>query len=389
MSSSIKYLIKNIHSFICESGFVAVMTFITVMTASIIINFSYGLYQNFNIVIKEEAGGTDYMSIYFLNKGTKEGEYVSKKKFMDCIFEIAGYEDKLDEKFVAISTNGYIDGDEYEFNFNIRNGSIGISDTFVNNIKSNGMFTGGIYWSDIDEQEGSCVALCYDKTRFDNDSPILDRIQTDENTLTIDGKKYKIIGYQIWVDDGAMIPIQSTNDDICIENVIFGFDRGLTKETFNRISETFTNHLGDLVYIEKLPVIDKDSFYTYKTIIIISFLITIIAGFDFLILYKYITDKRSKRTAIYRLCGMPRTKIMGINFAECMLLTIPLYLFGMIIFDKLLLPNLTNYFPYMKSAYSSKLYFLLFGIYTCISIIICGFMIIYENKKTIIEQLNH
>lgn len=385
--SSIKYLIKNIRSFICESGFVAVMSFITVITASVIINFSYGLYQNFNIVIKEEAGGTDHMSIFFLNKGTGDGEYVTKKSFMNCIYEIAEYKDRLDEQLGGISVDGRINGDEYTFNFTIKNGDIGIYDTFVKNIKANGMFTRGSYWSDIDEQEGSLVALCYDRSRFDNDAPVLDRIQTDEDTLTIDGKDYKIIGYTIWVDDGAMIPIQSTNDDICIDRVILGFDRGLTKDTFDRISDTFTSRLGDLAYIEPLPVIDKDSFYTYKTIILISFVITIIAGFDFLILYRYIMDKRSRRTAIYRLCGMPRAKITGINFAECLLLTVPLYLLGMLVFDKLLLPVLSNYFHYMSSAYSPKLYFLLFGIYAGSSAIICGCMIIYENRKTIMEQL--
>ncbi len=384
---SIKYLIKNIRSFICESGFVAFMSFITVITASIIINFSYGLYQNFNIVIKEEAGGTFFIGVYFLNNGTEEGEYVTKKDFMHCIYEFAEYADGLDEKLTGISADGQIDGDEYYFNFFVKNGDIGINDVYVKNIKANGMLTSGSYWSDIDEQEGSLVALCYDKSRFDNDAPVLDRIQTGKDTLTIDGKDYKIIGYTIWVDDGAMIPIQSANDDICIDRVFFDFDRGLTKETFDRISETFTDNLGDLAYIEPLPVIDKDSFYTYKTIILISFLITIIAGFDFLILYRYIMDKRSKRTAIYRMCGMPRAKITGINFAECLLLTIPLYLLGLLMFDRLFLPILSNYFRYMKSAYSPKLYFLLFGIYAGSSAIICGCMIIFENRKTIMEQL--
>lgn len=160
------------------------------------------------------------MSIFFLNKGTGDGEYVTKKSFMNCIDEIAEYKDRLDEQLGGISVDGRINGDEYTFNFTIKNGDIGVYDTFVKNIKANGMFTRGSYWSDIDEQEGSLVALCYDRFRFDNDAPVLDRIQTDEDTLTIDGKDYKIIGYTIWVDDGAMIPIQSTNDDICIVEAV-------------------------------------------------------------------------------------------------------------------------------------------------------------------------
>ena len=96
MKNGVKYLIKNVYSFICNSGFVAAMTLITVVAASIIINFSYGLYQNYNIIIEEDVGGETGMNIYF-DSGLKDvGEYINKNDFMECIYEIAGYEDKLD-----------------------------------------------------------------------------------------------------------------------------------------------------------------------------------------------------------------------------------------------------------------------------------------------------
>ena len=62
MKNGVKYLIKNVYSFICNSGFVAAMTLITVVAASIIINFSYGLYQNYNIIIEEDVGGETGMN---------------------------------------------------------------------------------------------------------------------------------------------------------------------------------------------------------------------------------------------------------------------------------------------------------------------------------------
>lgn len=389
MRCYVKYLIGNLKSFILDSHFVAVMMLVNVVTAAIIINFSYGLYQNFNIIIERGAEGSDTMNIFFVNSGMNEGEYVSKKEFMDCIYEIAEYEETLEEKCVVFAADGIVEGDKYDFSFNIKNGKLGISETLVKNLRNNGMLTRGSYWSDMDEREGNYVALCYDKTRFDNDAPVLDRIQADENTLIIDGKEYQILGYQIWTSDGAMIPITSVDDSVCMENLSIIFDRGITRDTFNRISETFVNALGNRVYILDIPVIDKDSLYTYRTVILIALLIALIAGLDFVILYRYITDKRSKRVAIYRLCGMRRGKLVAICFSECMILTIPLYLLGMVIFAKSILPGLSRYFPYMEPSYSTKLYLLLFFLYIGVSAVMCLCMILHDSRRTIIDRLKH
>lgn len=387
MKNGIKYLTKNVYSFICNSGFVAAMTLITVVAASIIINFSYGLYQNYNIIIEEDVGGETGINIYFDTSLTDEGEYINKTDFLECIYEIAGYEDKLDEKFNVIAAHGYIEESKFDFHFNIKNNDIGVSDEFLKNIKANGLFTSGMWWSDEDERLGNHVAVCYDRTKYDGESPLLDKIQKDENTLSIAGEEYDITGYQLWTNDGAMIPIKTAPDNTKMIDVYLGFDRGVTKTTYNKISDTFIRRFGDKVYVEEMETIDKDSYYTYKTIILIAVLIACIAEMNFLILYRYIIEKRNKRIAIYRLCGMSKIKNNVISFIECMIYTIPLYVVGTISFDKLILPRMGGYFPYMEGAYSNTLYVMLFIIYTIISVMTCICMIAVSYRKSIINQL--
>ena len=382
-----KYILKNIKSFFLDSKIVSILTIVSVFVSAIVINFSYGIYQNYNIVLENETSeGELVMSIIFMNNGQAPGEYVTQEMFMECVDEIASYSSELEEKISVITANALINGNRFDFRFGVRDNEISISDDFVYNSRVNGMISGA-YWGDMDERKGSNVALCYDYRLYDNLTPYLDSIMVDETTLIIDDKEYEIIGYQSWSIDGAMIPIRSIDNDTYMENSAIMFDRGITKPTYDRIAETFNSKLGDLVYILELPTLDRDSYYTYRTVIIIAALTSFISALNFMILYKYIMSKRKKKTAIYRLCGMTSTKASFYNLIECLMITIPLYLAGTFLYDKIILPSISKYFPYMLNAYTNKLYGILFSIYIGISFFVCVILVFCDNRKKILEQM--
>lgn len=383
-----KYLIKNLRSFFCNSNMVAALSIISVLVSAVIINFSYGIYQNYNVAVENETykPGSETMWLVFMNEG-EDGRYASKGDVMDCIYYIEAHSDKLNGELVLFSIDGYMGEMPLHFSFAVKDGKLAVPTVLVNNLRKNGLLREN-YWGDTDEQLGNPVALCFDYIKYDNDTPILDSIMIDEDTLVIDGKEYEIIGYMTWGnDDGATVPINSVRDSILVEEVHIVFDRGMSTKTYNYIKGVFEERFGDMVCAMEEELVDIDSIYTYKTVMVIALMIALVAGFNFMILYRYVLMQRRKKTAVYRICGMTRLKVNMINLAECMLITVPMYLSGMFLYDRMLLPVLSRYFPYMQDAYSKKLYLYLFAIYILVSLVLCGGMIFVNGRKRIADLI--
>ena len=71
--------------------------------------------------------------------------------------------------------------------------------------------------------------------------------------------------------------------------------------------------------------------------------------------------------------------------SECMLIAIPLFAATTVIYDRIVLPKLGQHFEYIESAYSIKLYLLIFCIYIAATLIVLLFMISGFLRKTIRE----
>ncbi len=388
-----KYVLKNLKSFFQDSMLVAILAVVSVFVSALVINFSYGIYQNYNVVLEKGAAQDEisredsmHFSMCFYKKGNNPGEYVSQEMFMKYIDEVMAYSDELYEEIAVFTAYAEIDNHKFEFKFNTSGGDISIAKEFVENCRKYGNMSGG-YWTDTDERLGNPVALGMDKSKFDNTTPYYDSLLTENNTLLIAGKEYEIVGYHNWGNDTVLMPIRSIGKDECMLDLDIYFKEGLSKETFARLSETTNAHFGDLVTIDKTPTIDRDSIYTYKTVMIIAVLIALISALNFMILYRYILNRRKKKTAVYRLCGLTTGRASRYNMVECLIITIPVYLLGMLTYDKVFLPVLGNYFSYMQKAYTVKLYVILFLIYLVISFLVCGIFIVADNRKKILEQM--
>ncbi len=71
--------------------------------------------------------------------------------------------------------------------------------------------------------------------------------------------------------------------------------------------------------------------------------------------------------------------------SECMIIAVPLFALTTLIYDKFVLPKLGQHFEYIESAYSPKLYLLIFGIYIAATFVVLLFMISGFLRKTIRE----
>lgn len=379
-----KYTLKNIKSFFINNFIIFILLVISTITSAIVIFFSYGVYQNYNTILsyKEDDLSDDYIGINYVNTSS---EYVTKRDLLNCLSEIDDISNELREQIIQYDVEGIIDNNSYEFKFLYSDGKFKVAEEFKENLKKYDNLTEGTYWSDYEEANGICVALISDPAVFGEISA-LDSIKY-VNQLKIGGKIYDIIGKQAWNEKGAMFPFSTVADEQLLTSTLISFNSAVSVKTYNQIRDVFNNYMGDKAVFEEIRTIDKDTYYTYKTVILISVFIALIAAINFMILYRYIMSTRKRTTAIFRILGLTPAKLNFMNMSECIILIVPFFILGMVLYQTVFLPRLHTYFVYMQDAYTPFVYFLLFVIFISVSLIVIGIMLLVMSRKRILELI--
>lgn len=379
-----KYTLKNIKSFFINNFIIFILLVISTITSAIVIFFSYGVYQNYNTILsyKEDDLSDDYIGINYVNTGS---EYVTKRDLLNCLSEIDDISNELREQIIQYDVEGIIDNNSYEFKFLYCDGKFKVAEEFKENLKKYDNLTEGTYWSDYEEANGICVALISDPAVFGEISA-LDSIKY-VNQLKIGGKIYDIIGKQAWNEKGAMFPFSTVADEQLLTSTLISFNSAVSVKIYNQIRDVFNNYMGDKAVFEEIRTIDKDTYYTYKTVILISVFIALIAAINFMILYRYIMSTRKRTTAIFRILGLTPAKLNFMNMSECIILIVPFFILGMVLYQTVFLPRLHTYFVYMQDAYTPFVYFLLFVIFISVSLIVIGIMLLVMSRKRILELI--
>lgn len=369
-----KYMFKNIFSFFSENLMIFLLLIVSTIVSSVVIFFSYGIYQNYNLVLtyNETDPGNNAISIYF---NGVDGEYVTKDDVLNCIYEIGNISAELKENVVLYTLEGELDGGYgTQLKFSYENGEIKYPETFIYNMYEEEFLIEGRFWTEYEDSNASRVLLIS---------------EMDENSvgdeLTIDGYTYEIIGRQFW-SNGFLMPVLSV-PYMEAEYMNILLDSSVSTGTFNKIKSIFCNELGDKVIFDEIETIDKDTYYTYKTVMLVAIFIALVAASNFMILYRYIISTRKRTTAIYKILGLTSSDLNLINLGECLLLIIPFFIVGMLIYKKLILPGLINYFAYIYDAYTPLIYVCLFGIFIIVSIVVIGIMLFSANRKGILTLM--
>ena len=152
-----------------------------------------------------------------------------------------------------------------------------------------------------------------------------------------------------------------------------------SNETTSVVEKT-NKILGDRAVVEPANLPDDDAVYLYNTIIMVTIFITIVSAINFAILYRYILSSRKQSLMVYRICGMSFARVVLLYLGECVVLTVPAYVIGVLLFEHVILKKVSKYYDYMSNSYSSYVYMVLFSIYFILSLLILLFMIIYALK---------
>ncbi len=377
-----KYVFVNIKNFIFRDFGMFFLVMLCSIVSAIVISFSYGVYENNKVSLALVRAGSfhDYLNIEFVEG--EDGSCVSKAEFVECLSQL---QEKFSDWYNTIDyCTAYViaDGDRYECWFGFDGDGIKLEEETYENLRMGDMLTGEV-WTDEDEKNGSRYALCYDYSKFGGENPILDKIYVDDETLIIDGNEYTIIGWQSWNCDGAMVPFMSFNDDAAVDGITIHFDQGLFLNTYQDICNVFSEELGDKAVVDEISMssFSNNKFFEYKTMTLVVILLALISALNFAILYKFIIEKRKKSTRVFWILGKSKKRIIGMNILEFLIVNVPAFLIGTLIYVYFIVDKVLKYYQYIDKFCGFVLEGQIFLIYMAVSLIVYFIMLMVTYRN--------
>ncbi|MBR1764388.1 MAG: hypothetical protein IJ746_03240 [Ruminococcus sp.] len=384
---------------------ISALIFINIVVSCFVICFSYGLYQNYNIMITGgESDNNKPLNIYFDKEalvrqqngtyscGVTKGDALSflnslspeAAGYIDCFSCMAAY-----EQDIYLTESG--EAGEYLqiFNFGLKDGRPCTYRT------ERALFTDEEYSSgaDIIAVSGSL----FGEGGEDFESATGDmrltarRLREDEETVTVASQQFRVI---ISANNNGelSIPFSSLPEDTELvampyDNIaVLSFSKPLVRSVYDEIRDSMQLHFGQGFVLEEMTFTEVSEFYYYRTVLIISVLISLLAAVNTAILFRYMLQRRSRALAIDRICGCSRLRACAMYLGECMLLVLPLFGLSELAFDLAAKPLLGRIFEHLAGAYSLRIYLAIFGIFTGSALVAVTVMLLLTIKKRSITE---
>lgn len=362
------FIVQNIKKLFLNNQLIAMLVVLNVFSSAVVMAFSYGLYQHYNMLI-EESGEGDVIDLSLINT---QSSYVTSSMLLDCVENLSAQtNDCVWNYFASIELS---DDEVFLFNLTYKNGHF--HDRTSNEICQGTIVEGrGITDAEfLDAEKVIVVSKTYQ-----------DRIAGEKYEIA--NEEFDVIGvhanenYQYF----NMIPF-SALDNVPVEAFSIVFNGAVTKSMYAEIQSVFKERLGNMVEFPEIEVESTDNIFLYKTILIVAVLIAVVASLNFAVLYRFILIRRHKQLVVFRICGCTSQRAQSIYIGECLAVFVPIFIIALVVYNYCLIPLLSENFAYLAQSYSRLLYAELIGIYTLVSYLILKIMIKLQiSGKTIVS----
>lgn len=383
------YTIKNIQKFAKNNTIIFVLFLLCQFTASFIILFSFGAFQNFkllknkdltqsdliiqfgNVIDRYKEDGIEYYICDNSTTNKKIKEFLlsideSSLKELDCIYYTAETTNtnipQIYEQPNIISFRLSYSSDSKSF--------IQYKTAFENSPTSSGKMI-----SENDFEKGTMqVILPYGFTS--------DCMNQEVN---IENQTYKVVGIDA-IDTTITIPFISSPDSLNnITEIYFCTKNVMSTTTYQNICTACNDIFGDFAFIPEIDTVNDDLPF-YNSLMLLSILLMVLSSITLTLLFRYILITRNKMISVLRIYGCTINKARKIFVSEILITSILSFLITSIIYFKLIVNNLKSSFAYITVVYNLKNYMLLGLIYLSVIYIILNLMIIIQLRKSPIVQ---
>lgn len=368
-----KHIFLNLKSFVKNEKIIFFVIIICVISSSFIINFSYGIFYNYTA---EKNESTDQLKE--LVPAVNEGQVLTVGDVKRLV-EALGEDIQAEINAYVILTSKEQTEHRFSASFSYENGKYSGDGEGPSNI------TEGRYISTDDIAEGRYVAFV-NTDYFTQWNPECLEWLNDDGTISLYGNKYEIIGKGKDFYGAVIIPFTTYPNDLGLMMFGFTFNRVISRKVYDEILFQASVTLPGVLQFPELPMPDIDSIAVYNNMIVISGVISVLSIVNFAMLYQFTLKKRQRQLAIMRICGCKRVRAVFTYLGECLLITIPSYLIGVVLNKLITDNNINGRFNYISEAYTPKVYITLFGVYMIIFVILLLVMILKTVNKTIVQE---
>lgn len=334
------------------------MLLIVMLLAPFVLNFSYAAYRNY-----QNAKLAKYLD---LNNFTVQlNESITKGQLNKCLMQ---FSDELEDSISGWILDVELTEGTVCCRFSFRNGLYGRDGGYQNLLQNNFVTT---YFTEEQEQNGELVALA----PGEGDIYSWAQQQDAGASVSLQGKTYRIIGFQSW-DSFYMIPYASLDDSTVIgkdEGIAIYFKEAVTETQYEEICDIMSRTLGDSVTVPVMEFTDmqKDGLNRVMSVIV-ALLAAVFCG-NICILVGYIREKLQRERSIYYICGMTGKRMCAVELGSILILSIPGYVLGNILYDLVVGRNIHMWLEHLSASMLTGSYPQVFGIYLSLLILFLGF----------------
>lgn len=411
-----KYIFKNIKSFAQDYTKIFVLLIITISVSTLIIHLSYGMFREYRdrkelsrsatkqIVLRlkssyaqraDAASGSDGMMVTMGDLAYQR--YEKRDNLQDVtaadLRQFArGLDAEIAGKLLNIHT-GVLQGDyRFETDFLISDGKIVNSgdygfDSLYNfffGVQTMNTFQYGRFFTDQEYADGKQVCIMYGFQK-NLRGDYLKKNLLDNGKVLIGNQEYEIIGLQNGIGTGYL-PITSVDgDSVLLDEIELRFRDNISLREISLLNDTAKKYFGDRAASNYELEEDEEKSYLYNTILLLVFVVSLVAAFNFCALYHYIVTTRRRTLKIFRVCGLSHRKSIWLYLGECSVLSAGTYLVTLFLFHFLLMPFLAGKMNLFDFHYKAGVYLALFLIYFVSSFLLRYVMITWNLKKKIIR----
>lgn len=267
--------------------------------------------------------------------------------------------------------------------FTYRNGDFAPSGLYQENMVKNGEFQDGDRFF-TKEEYATGAHVVYNAGNED----VAAYLKLDENHISMWGEPYEVIvrkGSEP-VPDPPITAVPADCYTPSGDQFGFIFERNVKKAEYDTMKALAEEMMPGVLNFPELPFPDNDSMYLSRNIMLISALITVLSVLNFVMLYHFMLQRRSRSLAVFRMVGCTAGKAVRMYLGECFLLGIPVYLLGLGAFLLLLRYAFGGIFPYMEGAFSAKVYAAIFGMYLLTMLVMLTVMVTHHVRQNILSE---
>ncbi len=365
---------------------VYMLIIITIVSAAGVICFSFGTYMNYHAIIQE--GESELQTIILDAENTDEymNSSITKGSLIEMLTALpVDIQNSINSVWCQIIGEDDIYYPHNLYSFYFRPENCKIVDGFEENLFEDDDYAVGKRYAKIGSglYENTYVPFSLSVEDYTDEKPWtnVNKVSENQRSIKINGLDYEIVGitdesydpvsafvYFPFTSLADNTPIRAQSDGS--DAVEIDFNDIITATQYKAINDAVNIHMNGIAAVEPIELTETTETYYYKTIILITILITVLSVVNIAFLYRYIIEQDRKKTNIKRLCGCTRLKAIAIYLLRYSIISFPLFILTELCYDKFLLPNLTDFFPHISGAYNLVVYNLIFGIFSVLSIII-------------------